>query len=52
MPGRDMLKGTIPKGIRLREAKQHSLIPQRHLRQGPGSFWDSLGLVVKVINGI
>lgn len=41
MPGREVQDVTMPKGDSVRDAKQHSLIPQRHLRRGPGSFWGS-----------
>ena len=52
MPGRELLEVTMQKGHGLRDAKWHSLIPQRHLRQGPVSSWGSPGLAAKVINGI
>lgn len=49
VPGREVQDVTMPKGDNLRDAKPHSLIPQRHLRLGPGPFWGIPGLAAKVI---
>lgn len=49
MPGREVQDVTMPKGDSLRDAKPHSLIPQRHLRLGPGPSWGIPGLAAKVI---
>ena len=48
--GRELLEVTAQKRDGLRDAKWHSLIPQRHLGQGPGSSCGSPGLAEKVIN--
>lgn len=47
--GRELLEVTAQKRNGLRNAKWHSLIPQRHLGQGPGSSRGSPGLAEKVI---
>ena len=48
--GKEQLDVTAQKRDGLRDAKWHSLIPQRHLGQGPGSSRGSPGLAEKVIS--